>query len=214
MVEEITIPTDNDGVPFTPSRFFSGKTTSMFGNFLPFVMFATTAWVGLWVTWRLYMTVTSDHEIVGRVWTALAIVAIAVIVSLLANFAAQIFDRVRGRPLDLALLEKTHEHEDVEMESGQEGFAIEPLLVASLNNNVEADSNLSMVTYEETVGRPTVHALLECLDGVRYPALFVCGPKQLMQDLRDAADERCQIRIRHCIKGTPQIAIYEESFEL
>jgi ferredoxin-NADP reductase len=213
MAQELTILTDNDGVPFTPSRFSSGKTTSMFGNFFPFVTFATTAWVGLWVTWRLYMTVTSDHEIVGRVWAVLAIVAIAVVVALLANFAARVFDRVPARPLDLALLEKPNEHGDVGMESGEEGFAKQPL-VAMLNNNAKADSNLSMVTYEEKVGRPTVHALLECLDGVRCPGLFVCGPKQLTQDLRDAADERCQIRIRHSIRGTPRIAIYEEMFEL
>jgi ferredoxin-NADP reductase len=71
-----------------------------------------------------------------------------------------------------------------------------------------------MVTYEEKGGRPTVHALLESLDGVRCPGLFVCGPKKLMQELRDAVDERCQIRIRHGISGTPHIAMYEESFEL
>ena len=58
---------------------------------------------------------------------------IAVVVLMLANFAAQIFGKeVQGQPLDLALLEKTNEHEDVEMASGQEGFVKQPLVTFCL----------------------------------------------------------------------------------
>jgi predicted ferric reductase len=217
MTHESTIATtpDNNGglAPFTPSRFSSGKTTSMFGNFFPFVTFATTAWIGLWATWRLYMSVTFDDEIIGRGWTALAIIAIAVVVAILANFSARILDRGRARPLTFGLLENaTKEHEYGAME---EGSAMQPLVAGeNRSDNVESDNNLTAVTYEETVGRPTVHQLLKSLEGATCPGLFVCGPKPLMQELRDAADEQYQIRIRHCRSGTPQIAIYEEIFEL
>jgi predicted ferric reductase len=214
MVKDRTIATDKDGLPFTPSRFSSGNTTSMFGNLFPFVTFATTAWIGLWVTWRLYMTAAFEHKILGRGWTALAIIAIAVVVALLANFATRVLDRVllAQQPLALGLLENVNnEHQDVEMESVKDDFAKQSVVKSDY---VEVSSNLTAVTYEESVGRPTVHQLLKSLDDARCPGLFVCGPKSLTQDLRDAAEEHCQIRIRHCRSGTFQIAIYEETFQL
>ena len=76
-------------------------------------------------------------------------------------------------------------------------------------------SQQTTVSYEQRDGpRPTVHSLLKHLDSVRCPGLFMCGPVSLMDNLRSAAQDRCSIRRCQCIAGDPNIAVYEEHFEM
>jgi len=211
--QESQIAADTDGASVTPSRFASGTSASMMRNVLSFITVTSIAWVGLWATWELYVKETHDHEIVGRGWAVLAILLIALVISVLANAAARLVDKFQAQTFHHGLIENIEENE-VEMATVEEGIAKQPLVGVSDNGKVHASTSLDAVTYQEKAGRPSVHELMKSLDGARCPGLFICGPKQLTQALREAASERCQMRIRHCIRGTPHIAVYEESFQM
>ena len=198
VTQESQISTDNDGAPVSLSRFSSGTSTRMLRNVLPFLTFASIAWTGLWATWRIYLTKTHDKEILGRGWAALAIALVALAVALVANAVARTVDKFRAQSCHHGLIENI-EANDVEMESVAEGIAKQPLVGVKDDDKADASNTLHAVTYEEKVGRPSVHELLKSLEAVQCPGLFVCAPKQLTKALRDAAKERCQMRIRHCI---------------
>jgi predicted ferric reductase len=134
---------------------------------------------------------------------------------------------------------KSHGSDNEDNNEGEErlsikGVELQPLSMASAeetvcseqpSTNVEKhhrphlitnsnDSRCGCVSLKETEGRPSVHELLSALDGAHSPGLFVCGPTSLMQDIRKATQERCLLRIRHCTRGSPHIALYEEAFEI
>ena len=214
VAQESELATENDGTCVTTSRFASGTSHSLWRNVLPFVTFTSIAWIGLWATWELYLNKTHNQEIVGRGWPAIAIVVIALAVSILANIAARIMDKFQSQSFHHGLIENIEEN-DLEMATVEEGIAKQPLVGGSENGKVDASSSpLNPVMFEEKVGRPSVHELMKSLDGAQNPGLFICGPKQLTQALREVSRERCQIRMRQCIRGTPHIAVYEESFTL
>jgi predicted ferric reductase len=213
VTQESELATENDGACVTTSRFASGTCHNLFQNVLPFVTFTSIAWIGLWATWELYLNKTFNEEIVGRGWAAIAIVVIALAVSLVANIVARIMDKFQSQSFHHGLIENIEDN-DLEMATVEEGIAKQPLVGGSENGKVDASSSLNPVTFEEKVGRPSVHELMKSLDGVQNPGLFICGPKQLTEALREASKERCQIRMRQCINGTPHIAVYEESFTL
>lgn len=211
--KESSVAADNEGTPVAPSRFASGTSTSLVRNIFPFLTFTSIAWPGLWAVWYLYLNKTHNHEIVGRGWTALAILVIAIGVSVLANVAVRIVDKFQAQSFHHGLIENVEENE-LELATVEEGIAKQPLVGGGGIDTDDSGRTLDAVTYQEKAGRPSVHELLKSLDGVQCPGLFICGPKELTTTLREASTERCQIRIRHCISGTPHIAIYEESFQM
>lgn len=84
----------------------------------------------------------------------------------------------------------------------------------SLESNgrgVEVDTSSDVI--EMSIGRPTVHQILRQFDkNCHRPGLYVCGTSTLMQDIRNAVNERSS---RHCRRNRPSyIALYEETFEI
>lgn len=208
-----TRPVVGDGLPFTPTMFSPGSRIGIKGNIPVFVTFTASAWLGLWVIWYLYINRFHSHQILPRFWGALAFAAVALGIAIIANF----FMRRRSLETSDAFLWQPVDREDenrIEMESIEKGGA-------GLNEEDDGEDVLAAepdaidaVTYEEKTGRPSVHDLLKGVEEAKCPGLFMCGPTQLMDDLKEAAEERCMIRIRQCIQGTPHIAIYEETFEM
>lgn len=211
--QESPVAADNNGAPFTPSRFASGTSNSLLRNVLPFLTFTLIAWVGLFASWELYRNIMHDHAVAGRGSAAIALLVIALVVAVLANAASRIMDKFQADSFHHGLIENVEETE-VEMANVEEGVAEQPLVGVSEDDKVGSNGTLDSVTYQEKVGRPSVHELMKNLDGVRSPGLFLCGPKELTNSLREASIERCHIRTRQCISGTPHIAVYEETFQM
>lgn len=205
--------TESDGTSISPSLFASGMSTSLMRNVLPFCTFALSAWIGLWATWDIYLTKTHNSEIIGRGWAALAILVIALLVGFIANAVTRIVDRFQSQHFHHCLIENIEEDE-VEMAAVDAGVAKLPLVGLSNDGMLNSSDSLgTSVSYEEKAGRPSVHELMKSLDGAQRPGLFLCGPTQLTDALREACAEQCKIRIRQC-SDTPHIAVYEESFQL
>ena len=83
--------------------------------------------------------------------------------------------------------------------------------IANASNGYDADAETGVM--EMYVGRPTVHQILRPLSkNCHRPGLYVCGPSTMMQDIRNAINERCSRQCR--LNPPPSITLYEETFEI
>ena len=69
------------------------------------------------------------------------------------------------------------------------------------------------IILEKKSGRPSMDSILACLDAANSPGIFVCGPKQLVKDVKSVAKLRYSMRFRQFLDvSSPEI--HEETFEL
>lgn len=199
------------GVAFEPSKFSTGQYSSFLVNLPIFFTFGSISWVGLYGIMVLYDTNNAEEVILYRGWAAVFTVSLSMVAAVLGNCLVRsinldvldsarvhlgtVWSRVNGNEAALHSLElsEPHRHES--------------------SSSAGANDSTSLATYEERDGRPTMHELLRAFDEARCPGLFSCGPSGFMTDLRDAAEEKCMMRIRQCLGG-PEIAMYGEKFEL
>jgi predicted ferric reductase len=208
------IQVESTGGAFCPSLYSAGSSCSTIHILIATLTFSTISWIGLWVVLALYNYNNAKEEILFRFYAPICIVAIGFLVSWLAKCLFP----VEGRRDAMSL--RLHDggvFERVDDGSGDSGGNMEEIL--GHHDDILQETNSSMsnttVTYEEREGpRPTVHTLLKQLDSARCPGLMMCGPTSLMDDLRVAAVEKCSIRRCQCIAGEPNIAVYEELFEM
>ena len=214
------------GVPFAPSNFAIGSSTSLKGNRLGCLSFFVTTWVGLALIWWFY-NAQAKQEVMSRAWGMLAITGLGIAVAILVNTLARLplfyQEEINDSELDrFDFLPTTEEEEadglvrDIEMEVvhsediqdvSEDVYDTEELG----SGNIDA----SVVSLEEKQGRPTIHQMLHFVDNARRPGLFTCGPLGLMQDIREHTEDRCMLRLQQCVRGvSQQIAVYEEAFNM
>jgi hypothetical protein len=231
------------GVPFSPSKFVVGAKSSIQANVVPFLAFALISWLGLGIVWYQYTRViqpTAEEQIFNRVWSLVGIVLLGWVVAWLINVwtpgdvepSEPSKKRPRRRRHGGVMWERTKSHasdnedngdEDVDDSASRNDVELRPLSATFpdagfTRGATDLENHLSEskcnVTLEEVEGRPSVHELMSALDGAQCPGLFICGPTSLTEAIRHASQERCLIRMRHCIRGTPHISLYEEAFEM
>lgn len=117
----------------------------------------------------------------------------------------------------------THDEGPVVMELGRVqaiktaelGGSIEDACLPTISSDDDGpNSSGFVVTLEEKDGRPSLPSLLKPFQGAACPGLFLCGPTNLMLELRSTAKTHCAFPYQNCVSNTPSIAIYEEAFHL
>lgn len=200
------------GGAFCPTLYSAGSSCSTIHILIATLTFITISWVGLWSVLALYHHNHAKHEILYRLISPAFVLVLGLVVSWLAKCIFPIQGRCEAMSLRLhdgavftrlransSTMEDVLGHHDDLLQEVQQ----------------QSNSISNTVSYEEHEGpRPTVHALLKQLDTARCPGLFMCGPNSLIEELKDAAAERCSIRRCQCISDEPNIAIYEELFEM
>jgi ferredoxin-NADP reductase len=230
----VQAPSDRPlAVPFIPSRFT--PKVSFRDNLVPFGVFLVTAWVGLAGTLYIYFHWMTQVSILPRAYSPIFILSLGGAVSWAAlRIMSSSSGTVDGHSLLLddncddgpepagwapTAIEDDLTESSVEM--GPMKDIVPPASVAWKSNGDAAtevapfrSDGASSAQLEEREGRPTVHQLLNSLDDAHYPGIFVCGPRSLLNDIRAATRERCLLRCQQRASGEPQIALYEETFEL
>ena len=200
-------PIQTTGGAFCPSLYSAGSSCSQIHVLIATLTFSTISWVGLWSVMALYHYNNAKEEILFRLVSPICVVAVGFFVSWLGKCLFPLQGRRDAMSLRL--------HEGVvftRVDDGSTGNIVDDVLG---HEDILEESISSTVTYDEKEGpRPTAHTFLKHLNSVRCPGLLMCGPVSLMDDLRDAAVERCSIRQCQCIPGDPNIAVYEEQFEM
>ena len=146
-------------------------------------------------------------------------VAVAVLVNILAGlsyFQQEDTDEAESAMFDPLSPEEDEADglvRDIEMEAvHSEDVACD---VEDDQNMAELGSSANVISLEEKRGRPTVHQMLQFVDSARRPGLFTCGPRGLMQDIREHTEERCMMRLQQCMRdASHHIAVYEEAFNM
>lgn len=202
------------GVAFCPSLYSGGSSCSTIHVLIATLTFCTITWIGMWLVMALYHYNNAKNEIMFRFYAPISVAALGVLISWVAKCIFPL--ESRRETMSLRLHDgDVFERLDDSSSTGSVGNMEE---ILGHHDDILQETNMSTnttITYEEREGpRPTVHTLLKYLDSVRCPGLFMCGPTGLMQNLRDAAIERCSIRQCQCIAGEPNIAVYEELFEM
>lgn len=170
----------NDGsYPMRPSYFTVATNQSTLQSKLAFMAFTSIFSLGLWLIWFFYARIQSQEEIATRVLSLLFVIGTSV--GLSAGFL-HIADTymVKLKP---------------------------PLNIPKSKNNYSSvigseQCNNCHVSYEQRMGRPHLNHVLRPLVGASNPAVFACGPRQLLESVRQNID---------CRVG--QLSFYEEVFE-
>jgi predicted ferric reductase len=87
-----TVKLGSGGLPFSPTRFSVGTSSSIFGNLPLFLTSSTISWLGLVSIWFTYANCTSKNEIISRSYGVLALMPISLIVGLLSNIVLDKLD--------------------------------------------------------------------------------------------------------------------------
>lgn len=212
------------GVPFSPSRFSTGSSSSVRANILCFLAFSGIAWMGFTSTWWLYKYGQVKEEVASRIWSMVALPVIGVGVAVVVNFLAGLPYFQREDDVEetrWAALPAIRQDMDggacsasIEMEAVHSDDALTTIDDWECNEDGSENAG-DVVTLEEKQGRPTVHQMLRYVDNGKHPGLFTCGPVRLMQDIRENTEERCLLRLQQCVRGAShRIALYEEAFEM
>lgn len=214
------------GVPFAPSNFATGSSTSFKGNRLGFLTFFVTSWVGLALTWWFYKA-QAKKEVTSRAWGMLAMAGLGIAVAILANALARLpfFHHEKINEAELARFNQLPPTEEEEADGLVRDIEMEVVHAEDIQDVLEdvqdraelgsSDIDASAVSLEEQQGRPTIHQMLQFVDNARRPGLFTCGPLGLMQDIREHTEERCMLRLQQCMLGASHhIAVYEEAFNM
>ena len=222
---------DNEGkeekgikfVPFQHSRFSGGNRT-MRDNVVGFVVFSVVAWGGLWLLAATSAKHKASTLMRPRFWVIGAYVVIGLVAALLTKCTVWILDWRSVQRYSWAAVRATDdtdedndfvkEDDDVVVVVGDDE---EGTVTAKDSPNVLAVESKRAAVYEELPGRPDVFHLLDTSLVRDQPyqklAVFQCGPKSLMEDVRGAID--CLSRSRGSAMGrVPSIALYEEAFEI
>lgn len=202
-------PVQSTGDAFCPSLYSAGASCSKIHVLIATLTFSTISWAGLWSVMALYHRNNAEEEMLYRIYSPICVLVIGIAVSWLAKCLFPLQDRRDAMSLRL--------HDGAVFTRVDNGSAsdIEDVLGHDDVLQEKMEPKSTGVTLEQREGpRPTVHSLLKALDSTRCPGLFMCGPVSLMNDLRSAAVERCSIRRCQCIPGEPNIALYEEHFEM
>jgi len=228
------------GIPFSPSRFSPVSKASVASNMIFFGPFALTVWPSLTVIWYLYSHVQDAHGVLSRIWAPIAVVLLALAVGIGVNlfpFSETDSAEESDSPEQWTpVLQNKPSDEDNALEMSEQAGpssshsvpdATARVVVENLERTeFESGDETTAISLEElSKGRPSMHQLVSDLDKADRPALFVCGPASLMEDLRETVDARCSLRqLRNqccrCSGGCcsscfcSRVAFYEESFEI
>lgn len=204
-------PVHSMGTAFCPSLYSAGASCSQIHVLIATFTFSTISWVSLWSVMAFYHNNNSEEEIMYRIVSPICVLGVGLSVSWLAKCLFPLETRRDAMSMRL--------HEGAVFTRVDDGSSsgIDDVLGHQdiMQETKQKKSQQTTVSYEQRDGpRPTVHSLLKHLDSVRCPGLFMCGPVSLMDNLRSAAQDRCSIRRCQCIAGDPNIAVYEEHFEM
>ncbi|GKY99875.1 hypothetical protein MPSEU_000941200 [Mayamaea pseudoterrestris] len=214
IIERAPLELASGGVPFTPLQFTPVSATRHRHNVLPFTAFTVIAGLGLICIWSFYTNVQSDDAIITRFWAPVLVVVLALAVAVAANFVGQRLSLDDDPSAASAEWTSVSTSADESLELSKMGSEV----VSDVTDNVDAVMRVTTagepsVSLEEILGRPSLHSFLNILDDARQPGVFACGPSSLMEQVRVVVGDRCAARLRQCIKGGAQIALYEESFQ-
>ena len=201
--------------PFTPFENVSGQKRSGDSGFAHSILiFAIITWLGLVVTWILYSSVQQENQIWQRLLAPFAIVALAVIVTLvfnmkLASYVSLSFCSSSDVVKDEKNAGKTNTHYS-HHESSDSLDTVETISSTGDSQDLE----MGKVILEKTHGRPIAQEILRDLDAALSPGVFSCGPCGLTQEVRMACEERSIARLMEEKEGEICIPVYNEAFAM
>ena len=194
------------GKPFRSSLYEIGSGSSFVQNHLPSVALFLSSVVGLHGIWYFYSQVQDSDELFSRFWVLVFLFGLGVFMCLLLNLAATLC--FQGNETSETEFAPIRNAEGVEMEN----------LSSEHNVSISAGGiqreDVRTFSIEEKRGRPSIHSLLHPLEESKYPAVFSCGPRPLMNEVRSETLGRCHMRLQRFVCGEPRIALYEEAFEM
>lgn len=169
--------------PMAPCYFSLGIHQHVSQNVFYLMVFASIYSVGLWMVWLLFGKVQSKEAMASRMLPLIAVCASSVGLAI-------VFVHFSGENKMCCKLPMSSSNEVCNY--------------ATVTENDPTSSPETLATYkEQSTGRPDVHDLLISLQTSRNPAVFVSGPKQLMDQVRHSA-KSCNCSCE----------VYEELFEL
>ena len=234
-----TSPVRSFGAPMKPASFCAGTKESVMANLPYFLTFSCIAWFGLWFILYAYYNIQSNDEVWSRAISVVVLLAIGVFASIIVdipqigNFSDHA-NRIRNtwRRTRLYSLDTNSSPEAFEsftsggvtcgrslpiIQPNASGVGNEKDKIPSssydLNESVQSIPPKACTHVLQSAGRPSAHMLLKSLDVAKQPAVFICGPKSLTKDVRDAALRRDEMRKQQCLDCISP-SFYEEQFEL
>ncbi|KAL7561801.1 hypothetical protein ACA910_013338 [Epithemia clementina (nom. ined.)] len=209
--------------PFQSSKFAVGSMSTYRGNLPMFLSFALTSGLGLVLIWVFYVNFT-----LGFMGVVLSPVVLSVIVAVVVNTTLpdrdEPFLTVSSEEDETSSMNSNSENSSelelttrrFESENEKEGFSTleESLSLPTTASVSDGISPTSFVRISD--GRPFFPDLFSqpSFEMALRPAIFVCGPKNLMHSVRGAV--RCcggsVLAGGGCSCG--RVVVYEEAFEL
>jgi len=203
----------DSGSPWEASRFSIGLSTSTHGNFFGILSYLVVCWLGLCCVLLVYHKNPAKTDMAYRLWYPVIFVIFIWAAAKILNVCLRWFP-----PLPFSTTEPSHDlkgptrkNSDIEeAETEKDTFPDESTALCCGNHG---PTIRSIMAYERNrvAKRPAVQELLRCLEDAHLPAIFSCGPNQLMRDLRNAANNSCRSRRQ---RGAADVALYQEYFEL
>jgi len=187
---EETQQAKNGGSAMVPAWFAPHK--RMYQNTPSFLLHSFICWYSLRVTWQLY--IADDDVLLYRTYHIWVPIGLAVVSSLVFMVVLELVHNMIRR--------FRQNGKTAEVTDGQ-------FIVKGSSSCLESGTR---VRVEHVYGRPKMEEIMEeMFETSKNPGVFMCGPKVLLQTVRDAWGEAhlLEMRVREG-KGS----IYEETFEL
>ena len=201
-------PVSTTGAPFSPSRFAPVAKSSLYHTVVLIgAPFALISLVGVAIAWYFYANKQEKETVLPRLWAPVAVFIFVLIASILRTCFC-----IQDEEPEVASAEWTRvkftDEDELEMAD------VTTSTVGSDDDSPKSTSNQSdplgdnesSIRLEESEGRPNPYEVVSVLSSADSPALFMCGPQSMMDQIRSAANGTCGA----CCMG--HVATYEESF--
>jgi len=216
-IESEVVVCNQSGVKFETAHFAPCR-QSVVGNLPSFVLFSSIGFLSLMVLWRHYESeiLPNKYSTSVRVWGLL----IASLLSVLLSIAAEVligphlssFQNFivswRSKPANADSIDVQLSQMDAARVSSEDDSQHHRALHAVKHG----DEECKVTTIQHSRGRLSESELLPYLNESDFPALFLCGPTNLLKSVRSAV--RTSEGFRSCGIQEKRCAIYTESFEL
>lgn len=213
-IESGVVNCNQSGMKFETSHFAPCR-QSLVGNLPSFVVFSSIAFLTLIVVWNHYEAKISPNKYSTsvRIWGLLLAFVLCILLSIAVEviFGSHVssFQNSIGRWRN-----KSGNAESLDLQLSQMDAA--PVSSEDYSQHhhdlqVNGSGEAKMIIIEHSRGRPSENEIFHSIHDSDFPALFMCGPTDLLNSIKIAVR---RTDTRSCGTQEKRCAIYTESFEL
>jgi NAD(P)H-flavin reductase len=221
---------DDDEIIAAAGKSLQWQHTSFVHNAVSCINVLLISWGGLWMIQYFYENVQSRHIVYTRSSIALAIIALAIMSSIVEVVIVRIISSCHKwnySGLNTGLNHDKYDDCSLELSHGSIGSHQDNMkqthdstaALSMTTTDLESGSTQQEPNIKLCKGRPNMDEILaEVLNtgGIGDVGIFLCGPRSLHQSVRDAVDGKS--RFSSCSScpaaATQKATLYEEVFEL